>query len=171
MSSKDLNNFKELKNSSLQENSFKVPEDYFNNLEDVVLAKLKAEVIYKNETSEIPKDYFDTIETDVFQKIKPKGKVISLRSRIIKITTPIAVAASIILAIVLTNNSNTVTFDSLTNADIENWIEQEIINETEIASIFLDEELTDFYLETDISDNDMLDYLNENEIENLIYEN
>ena len=36
---------------------------------------------------------------------------------------------------------------------------------------FLDEELTDFYLETDISDNDMLDYLNENEIENLIYEN
>ena len=171
MSSKDLNNFKELKNSSLQENSFQVPEDYFNNLEDVVLAKLKAEVIYKNETSEIPKDYFDTIETDVFQKIKPKIKVISLRSRILKIATPIAVAASIILTVVLTNNSNSVTFDSLTNADIENWIEQEIINETEIASIFLDEELTDFYLETDISDNDMLDYLNENEIENLIYEN
>ena len=171
MSTKDLNNFKELKNSSLQENSFEVPEDYFNSLEDTVLAKLRAEVLYKNETSEIPNDYFDQIENNILQKIKPKGKVISLRSRILKIATPIAVAASILLAVVLTNNSKSVTFDSLTNADIENWIQQETINETEIASIFLDEELTDFYLETDISDSDMLDYLNENEIENLIYEN
>ena len=38
MSTKDLNNFKELKNSSLQENSFEVPGDYFNSLEDTVLA-------------------------------------------------------------------------------------------------------------------------------------
>ena len=171
MKNHSLNNFKELKNSSLQKNNFEVPEDYFNNLEDTVIAKLKAEVLYKNDTSDLPEDYFDKIETEVFQKIKPKSKIISLRNRILKIVTPIAVAASIILAVVLTNNSKSITFDSLTNADIENWIEQETMNETEIASIFLDDELTDFYLETDISDNEIFDYLNENEIEHLIYEN
>ena len=111
MSTKDLNNFKEFNNSTFQKNNFEVPEDYFNSLEDSVLAKLKAKVIYKDETSELPKDYFDEIENNVLKKLKSQRKVVSLRSRIIKIVTPIAVAASIILAIVLTNNSNTVTFD------------------------------------------------------------
>jgi hypothetical protein len=170
MENNSLNNFKGLKNKKLRENRFDVPKDYFNSFEDVVMAKLKAEVLYKDEISKIPKDYFETLENDVIQKVTPETKVISLRRRLLKIITPVAVAASIILAIVLTNNSKSVTFDSLTNADLEQWINQETINDAEIATIFLEEELTAIYFETDVTNSEILNYLNQNEIE-ITYEN
>jgi len=165
------NNFKELNDSNLQKNSFEVPDNYFNNIEDIVFAKLKAEVLYKNDTPEIPNDYFDEIDSTILKKITPKNKVISLRNRIIKIGAPIAIAASILFAVILTNNSQAVTFDSLSTADLDYWIEQEIINDTEIAIIFNENELSDIYLETNASEDEIFNYLKNNEIENLIYEN
>jgi len=171
MKPNNTNNFKELNDSNLQKNSFEVPDNYFNNIEDIVFAKLKAEVLYKNDTPEIPNDYFDEIDSTILKKITPKNKVISLRNRIIKIGAPIAIAASILFAVILTNNSQAVTFDSLSTADLDYWIEQEIINDTEIAIIFNENELSDIYLETNASEDEIFNYLKNNEIENLIYEN
>ena len=91
-----------------KQSGFKVPDDYFNHLEDAVFNKLisksKLDTI-KNSGFKVPKDYFSTVEDNVFNVIKQEEKevkVVSLWSRknILYIS---GVAASIALMISIFN--------------------------------------------------------------------
>ncbi|MFK5957687.1 MAG: hypothetical protein QM495_02340 [Lutibacter sp.] len=171
--------FTKLKIENLQKYStkkrFKTPENYFNSVEDIVIAKLKAEAIQieNKSTLEVPKDYFNSIDENVFTKIKSEAKIISLKNTLTKIIFPITIAASLLLIITLNTNKDLISFGSLATTDIENWIENGNIDidDLTIASIYSDIELNNDNYALSISDEEVIDYLNNEDLELIIYEN
>jgi hypothetical protein len=162
-----------LENKNLQKKPFKVPNGYFDTVENIVLAKLKAEVMNKGNTSAVPEGYFESIDNNILAEIKqPKTKVISLKSRMVKIIAPIAVAASLLLVVVLSTNKQHYTFEDLTSNDIEQFIETETItfDEVELAMVIDDEDLSEFEHSSTYSNEEILEYLNDSDIEFLNFE-
>ena len=157
----------------ISKKTFTTPENYFESIEDIVIAKLKSEVIHKNIESSIPKNYFDSIEETVLTKIMASPKTIQLKTRFIKFIAPIAIAASLLLVFVLNNNSTNVSFDSLTLNEVENWIANGSIDydALSVASMYPEIELKNEIFTISISDNEVLDYLYEEDLEAIIYEN
>ncbi len=154
--------------------TFKIPENYFDTVEDILIAKMKAEALQTYKNDSIPKTYFDTIEDTVLNRIKKKSKVISLKTRIIKYAAPLAIAASLLLLIILNNNDdNTITFDSLATSDIEESIEDGFIDidAENLATIFSDFEINDTSLMASLSDDEVLEYLSNEDLGEIIYEN
>ncbi|MBT8316186.1 MAG: hypothetical protein HKP59_01015, partial [Lutibacter sp.] len=151
---------------------FTTPENYFDSIEDIVLAKLKAEAI-QEKNSGIPKNYFDTLEDKVIGKVKKEPKVISLKKGFSKFIAPIAIAASLLLIFTLTNNQKPVTFESIAASDIENWIDNGNIDidALNIVSMYPDIELNDDIYTSTISDEEVIDYLNTEDLDLIIYEN
>lgn len=156
-----------------KDNAFKTPENYFDTVEDLVLTKLKAEALQNDEKTVISKNYFDSIEDTVLNKIKSKTKVFSIRRSITKYIAPIAIAASLLLILILNNNSEAPTFDSIATTEIENWIYNGNvdIDALSIASIYTDIELDIDNFSASLSDDEVLEYLNNEDLDELIYEN
>tara|TARA_R110001583_G_scaffold4351_2_gene25174 strand:+ start:8828 stop:9448 length:621 start_codon:yes stop_codon:yes gene_type:complete len=152
---------------------FTTPENYFNSIEAIVIARLKSEVIHKNIENSIPKNYFDSIEETVLTKISASSKIIQLKTRLTKFIVPIAIAASILLIFVLNDNSTTVSFDSLTLNEVENWIANGSIDydALSIASMYPEIELKNEIFTISVSDNEVLNYLYEEDLDAIIYEN
>jgi len=151
---------------------FIIPDHYFDTVEDTVSNYLAREELLQKSTFDVPKDYFDTIEDKVFDKIQKEDtnqpKVIGLNSKFLKIITPIAIAASLVLFLMINYNSNNNdSFDNLAATDVENWIENDLItlDAYEIAEVF-----NDITLEDDFSDDDMdiLEYMDGTDIESVL---
>ncbi len=151
----------------------KIPKNYFNSIEDIVIAKLKAKTLQKDNTTTVPKNYFETIENTILNKINVKPKATLFKNKIVKLVAPIAIAASILVAFILKNNTNTITFSSLATSEIEYWITNEstTIDALSIASIFPDIELNRNNLESLITTEEFLEYLNQEDLEEIFYEN
>jgi hypothetical protein len=156
-------------------NSFKVPDDYFITIEDVVLSKLKAEVLQvkNNKETKIPENYFESIEDQVLTKLKAKSteKKFSL-TNVIKYVAPIAIAASLLLIFVLKSKPETVTFDNIATNEIVQFVENGFadLDTDNIVTIYSDVELSDNFT-TLVSEEEAYDYLDEIDVESLIYEN
>ncbi|MBN4082823.1 hypothetical protein JYT50_00390 [bacterium AH-315-A23] len=164
----------ELSNIPRDTTRFELPENYFDAFEDIVIARLKAEIIQNDhENVKLPENYFDSIEATVLTKIETSPTIISLRSRIVKFAVPIAIAASLLLFFMLNDDSNTVTFDSLALSEIENWIDNGTIDidASSIASIYPEIELNNDYVSSSISDNEVLEYLYEEDLEEIMNDN
>lgn len=152
---------------------FEVPDGYFESVVDSIISKID----FDNEASnDIPEGYFDTIEDRVFDKIKRKeSKVISLKSRVLKIATPIAIAASILLLITLQlfNQTQEDVFANLDTSEIETWIDNGDLNidTYEITSVYSDVNFDDIELYDDYTDDDLLNYLDSIDLESLILTN
>ena len=155
---------------------FTAPEGYFEALEDQVFAKLSKESA-EIRTSDVPDGYFDTLEDRVFARIKEENKtiepqVITLGSRLRKVWAPVAIAASLALLIILQYNSgNEVLPGDVANAEIEAWIENDLINldSYEIAEVFSDVDLASN--ESTEEEDELLDYLNGTDVESMLLEN
>lgn len=153
-------------------NNFKTPSDYFDTVETVVIYKLKADEAQFELKNSVPDDYFDTIEDRVFETLKSEKKTISLKT-IGKYLAPIAIAASFLLIFMLNSTNETVTFDSLATAEIEQFIDFGMIDiDTQtLSSAFDDVDLQTVTLNTTISDNETLEYLFDEDLETIMYEN
>lgn len=159
--------------SKTTKETFTTPENYFDSIEDLVITKLKSEVIHKNIENSIPENYFESVEETVLAKISVSPKVISLKTRLIKYIAPVAIAASLLLIFVLNNNSTKVSFDSLTFNEVENWIVNGSVDydALSVASMYPEIELKNEIFPISISDNEVLDYLYDEDLEAIIYEN
>lgn len=158
--------------NKFDKNTFKTPDEYFDTIEDVVLAKLKAESIQNEKELQMPKDYFDSVEDNVMTKIKESKKVISLKT-VTKYLAPMVIAASLLLIFVLNSSPETVTFDSLAISEIEQLIDEGILDiDTDlVTATFTDVELQTEEFNSFISENEALDYLTDEDLEMLLYEN
>lgn len=158
--------------NKIDKDSFKTPDAYFDTIEDVVLAKLKAESVQNEQESQMPSDYFDTVEDNVMVKIKESKKVISLKT-VAKYIAPIAIAASFLLIFVLNSSPEKVTFDSLAASEIEQLIEEGIVDiDTDlVTATFTDVELQTEEFNAFFSESEALDYLTDEDLEMLLYEN
>jgi len=153
--------------------AFKTPDNYFDSIEDIVITKLKAEAIQHDNETTIPGNYFQTIEDNVLTKIKTTPKVISLKSRFIKFAAPLAIAASLLLIFTLNTEQDSITFESIAASDIESWIENGNIDidALNIASIYPEIELNNEIYSSSLTDEEVLEYLYEENLEEIIYEN
>lgn len=149
---------------------FEVPRGYFDSIEEKVFSKID----FKNKSpNDIPEGYFDTIENRVFEKIKnEETKVISLKSRFAKIVAPMAIAASILLLITLQlfNTNKEDLFASLEISEIETWINNGDLNLStfEITSVYSDANFENIELYDSYTEDDLLEYLNDVDLESLI---
>ncbi|MDV7188050.1 hypothetical protein R3X25_12220 [Lutibacter sp. TH_r2] len=155
---------------------FKTPKNYFESLENNVLSNLHLEKLQPKNKLEVPDNYFDSIEDNVFEKLKiqqKQPKVISLKQRLTKILVPVAIAASLLLIFTLTTNSNNNSFEAIATTEIENWIDngQVDIDAYQLASIYNDIEIDDNFIAETISEDDLMEYLNDENIEQLILAN
>nr|WP_321245817.1 hypothetical protein [uncultured Psychroserpens sp.] len=163
---------KQKKLDTINTSGFKVPKDYFSQVEEQILS----EVHLKNKVDvsgfDVPDSYFETLEDKIVKQLKNEQgvKVIPLISwkKVIYTTT---IAASLVLMFnVFYNTSEALTFDSLDIASIENYVEQEDYTSYELSSLLTEEELhTNNFIETEISEESLEDYLlDQSDIEDLI---
>lgn len=156
----------------ISKNTFKTPKKYFDTVEDLVITRLKAESIQNQKDSQMPADYFDTIEDKVMVQIKEPKKTITLNT-FTKFIAPIAIAASLLLIFILNSTPKQVTFESLATSEIEQLIDEGIIDiDTDlVTATFTDVELQTEEFNSFISDNEALEYLSDEDLEILLYEN
>lgn len=176
----------ELKNSinyitkKIGENAgFTTPTNYFDDVETRFTNKLVEDEFPKKEKFSVPNNYFSSLEDRVLEKIsspKKEAKIIALRSKIIRFA-PIAAAASILLFIGINiftfNKIETVSFESISDSDIENWLVDNTnsINNDDLAFVV---EITDIenneFSTKSINDTDLEEYLNSIETTSLLNE-
>jgi len=161
-----------------KKSGFKEPNNYFKTVENSVFQKIKKVESVKEVNFDVPKGYFESIEDHVFERITKEDEVVKIqpknidfKSRFIKVFTPIAVAASLLLFFIINYNTKTdFSIDNLANAEIENWIDENLITlDLElIAEVF-----NDVSLEEELNDEDMemLEYLNGTDIESILLNN
>jgi hypothetical protein len=163
---------RELKKIS-RDQIFETPENYFDNVDAIIIAKLKAEALQNSITDTIPKPYFDAIEDVVLHKIKTNSRILSLKNNTIKYAAPFAIAASILLLVILNSSKKTITFDSIATSDIEASIDDGLIDidADNLVTIFSDIELNESDLIASLSDDEVLDYLSNEDLDEIMYEN
>ncbi|PCH78395.1 MAG: hypothetical protein COB98_00400 [Flavobacteriaceae bacterium] len=154
---------------------FTLPKDYLESIDDTVIAKLKAEIIYQENdaNSSIPVDYFDHIEDSVLGKLSKKQGLFQLKSLFKSKFTPLAIAASLLLIVTLgnVNKAQAVTFKDISSSDIELWVANGDL-------VFSVEDFTDPVSSTALdfdnfsriySDEQALDFLEETDLENILF--
>ncbi|WP_339658794.1 hypothetical protein [uncultured Polaribacter sp.] len=146
---------------------FSTPTDYFNTLEDVISTKLIEENLSKENSFKVPDNYFSNLENKILENVTPpikETKIISLKNNILKLI-PFAAAASLLLFIGLNsfvfNTDEEITIDSLSDADLDYWLDSNTLNTNDIAFVLEDDilEVGDFYFST-IKDETIEDYIN-----------
>lgn len=158
---------------------FKVPKDYFEAFDDKLINKLKNNTplqAKKESGFKVPTDYFKTLDDTIMKQIeneKASTKVIPLfNKKMILYATSIAAAVLLLFNLSPFNKNNNFSFDSLDSQTVENYILNENISTSELASLFPDEELNEtIFSETHLDDEYMEDYLlNYADIETLLTE-
>ena len=150
--------------NNIKSTGFKVPKDYFKNLEDQIMDNIKLdEVLQNNESAgyKVPEGYLDTLEDVVLSRATKTNnpKVISLfnKQNLIYIS---GVAAVILIMFNVFWNSPETSIDYIGTELVENYFIDQGIDTYEIAALFTEEELTT--INTDIFDqtfnDDSLEY-------------
>jgi len=151
---KDLKNSIDFINKKVGKKSgFSITSNYFEDLEDAIFAKITTSELPKKTGFKTPENYFSEVENKILLRISEnqhQPKVIDFKRKILKIV-PYLVAASIVLFITINtfifNKKESITFDSISKNDIENWFDSNTLNSSDIATILGDGilEMNDFY--------------------------
>ncbi len=158
--------------SSLPKDSgFEIPEGYFDTVEDQFSAKLREESLPNESGFDVPEGYFDGLDDSILSKVElpKKGKVIPLRTRILRVSSIAAVFA--IMLTVYFSAPNEVTAPS--SDEIAAWIDENISDiDTEYIVEAFDEETTldESFFEDSLENNNIENYLDENDTYILIEE-
>ncbi|MCK0135218.1 hypothetical protein [Arenibacter sp. S6351L] len=149
-------------------NSFKVPDGYFDTLSSDIFKKIAKEDISMppNEGFKIPEGYFDTLNAKLLGQLENtpvEPKVIPLKSYKKHYYTAASVAAVVLLFILVQfNRDKTPSYSDLANSDIEHYFE---FNDLELSSYDLAEilpihdlDLNDI-LESRLDNDNIIDYL------------
>jgi hypothetical protein len=152
---------------------YKTPKNYFSEVENKIIDRLKDLNETKITGFKIPDNYFNEFDNNLSKKIINKNtKIVGLYNyKYFKIIS-FSIAASLLLFFGLNNSlfdKNEYNIETIQVTEIENWMDEDLIsfNSYDIAEAFSDVELV---MEDDFSD-EILEYLDYTDIENLILEN
>jgi len=158
---------------NIKKTGFKVPEDYFNNLEDIILSQQKMEELSDDSGFKTPENYFETLENRIIAKASKKetSKVISLFSKR-NLVYASSIAAAILLLFNLSIFQSKLNWNTLDIQNVENYIIEEEMSSYEIASLLSDEELIEEnFINYDFNDENIESFLLDNlDINDLINE-
>ncbi|MCB0462852.1 MAG: hypothetical protein R2816_11820 [Flavobacteriaceae bacterium] len=158
-----------------KQSGFKVPEGYFNHLEDTVFDKLNSKSkldTIKNPGFKVPKDYFLTVEDNVVNTIKQKEKEIKVVSLFNKknLLYYSGIAAVLVLMFTIFKPDSELSFDSLETELVESYISTYNINSSDLATLWNETDLNDVaFSDYEFLDESVEDYILENStLEDLI---
>lgn len=144
---------------------FTTPDKYFTSVADDFFTRLTESTLPETSGHHVPNNYFDTLEDTIIAKLdvphKPP-KVISLRRRILQFI-PAAAAASVLLFVGINYFSGPITINDISATEIEAWYENGYgdVDNSDFVNIF---DTTDFeeedLLTINIDDNELENYLN-----------
>ncbi len=140
---------------------FSTPKNYFNEVEENLATSIFTNSLPKESAFTTPTNYFDTLDDALLSKLNTKEvKVITLRKRVLQYI-PIAAAASVLLFIGINYfNSQKITFEDITIADIESWYEEGYAEpDTEALTMALNTSDLEEDLFSSISSESLEDYL------------
>ena len=155
-----------------KDSGFEAPEGYFDQIEDQFSAKLREDSLPNSPGFEVPEGYFSTLEDRILKNIElpKKGKLISLKSRIMQISSVAAAIAILFVSYLMFSGTSN---DEPTFEEIAVWIDTNISDvETEDLVNLLgnDEDLDDSFFDSTIENNNIEKYLDENDTYILIEE-
>jgi hypothetical protein len=154
----------------LKQTGFKVPEGYFDNLEDAVFNQLNEKSsldMIKSTGYTVPKNYFSTVEENVFDTLNKENKnikVVSLLSRKSILYMSGVAAAAVVMFSVFINKSETES-EELNYDLIANYIIDQNVSSYDLASLLTEDELTTLHSEISneaFNEDDMEAYLLDN---------
>ena len=147
-----------------EDTGFSVPKGYFDSVEEIFSSKLTEETFPNENGFKIPEDYLNTIEDKIISQLDfpKKGKVISLRKRIIRF---MPAAAVITIFLFLGINFMFTTETELTSDEIDLWFDDNI-------NSISNEELFAAYDNFDLDDSKLVDnIINQENIDSFVNEN
>jgi len=158
-----------MKNENLhttKDSGFKVPQNYFEGLEDSILNEVKLKSTISDSGFKAPENYFETFKVSV----EKETKVISLfNKKAVLYVSSIAAAIVLFFSLTLFNNSP-ISIHDLDTETVDNYILDEI-NLEDIASLFQDNELNETqFIEYSLNDDTLDSYLEAEENNNLFLE-
>lgn len=162
----------ELENLGVSKNAFNTPENYFKEFDDSLFTRISEEVIPKETGFKAPSNYFDQIEEDILKKAKStsKGKVVRMKF----IATVATIAAMFVIYFGVSNylEEDKITFETLTENELNTWINSESfdIDNNTMAQIITIENTNELLRETEFSDIDLIEYLDNSKTEILFIE-
>lgn len=150
---------------NIKNSGFKVPDDYFNTLENEILCDLKLKSLVPKSGYKTSDTYFDALENNIINAVNTQKEV-----KVIKLFTwkkaayATGIAASFLLMINLFFNTNkAVTIDTIETASLENYILNEDMGTKEFASLFTNEDLSEVHF--------INDGYNSQTLENYVFDN
>lgn len=153
---------------------FKTPKNYFNELESNLFGKIEEFSLPKEQGFKVPQDYFDTLDDKIINQVsfsEKETKTIALFSKkTFWYAASIAACAMIIFSLI-NKPSTTINFQEIEFSSIENYIEEGNLNlhTEELASILIDEDI-ETNLKTELfSDQEIENYLLENNSDNSLF--
>lgn len=165
--------FAENLSKSNKKTAFEIPEDYLNTIEDNIITKIKSEAIQLKQ-SKVEDSYFDEIENTILKKLPKEPKKTSKIRKLTTYTVGLAIAASFAFFIYLNNTpKETTNFDSLAITDIEQSINNGaiVVNQVTLAAAFPNLSIESDEIMTTITDDEIFDYLNNQNIDSFEFEN
>jgi len=146
---------------NIKQSGFKVPKGYFENLEDSILNPSELNISIKDSGFKVPDNYFEGLEFKILNTVtnESETKVISLFNKKIVIAS-LSIAATILLLFNLSIYNSQVTFDSIDNEVLENFVLNEAFESSDIASLITnDSEFSNAFIEESLSDEILETYL------------
>lgn len=147
---------------------YKVPENYFQDMEESLFSKMAEEQLPANTGFDTPDGYFDKLEDRIMQNLqqsKPEPRVISIFSNK-QYVYGMSIAASVVLLLALFfNDSNKVkSIDDLQISSIESYLEESMDWDSyDIAALAEEGDFTNATFENEIlTDESLEDYLLDN---------
>lgn len=128
---------KKQKLENIKQSGFKVPKNYFESFDDLLLNELKLKEACKNHGFKVPNNYFNSVENNILNSIKEteKPKVIKLITWQ-KLSYIAAVAASLIIMFNVIVDKGTFDMNKIETASIENYILNEELDTNDMATLF-----------------------------------
>ena len=147
-----------MKKTDENRKGFQVPEEYFESLDTRLMTRLKAD---SKKGMKVPEGYFEEFE------VKPPRNRPEVKNLIW-----LAAAASILLIFGLKYmdiNQKTLDWNDLDQEEISSWIESDLVelNAYDIAEAYPEVELN----VPNLSNEELNAYLNETELDQILYEN
>ncbi|TXD84706.1 hypothetical protein ESY86_03140 [Subsaximicrobium wynnwilliamsii] len=160
------NNLHSIKNSG-----FKVPDGYFDQVETAICNDISLREKIEASGFTTPKGYFEHFEDHLLGQLpkEENDKAIPLYNRT-KVIFAIAIAACLVLMLsILFNTTQELTFDTLETAAIENYLEEEDYTDDDLATLFMENELSTFdFIEVKISEDTANEFIDSIDIEDYI---
>jgi len=150
--------------NSIQSTGFKIPDDYLETFDELLLNKLKnSNPIQetKNSGFKVPEHYFETFDHRLAKAMdsEKEAKVIPLLSWK-KLAYVSGLAASIILMVGLFNNNNNIpNFGDIETTLIENYIVEEEFTNEDIGSLLTNDLTLNNFMDSHLIDSNLEDYI------------